>query len=82
MADYVGFERSDRTVWQPQFRACEVKEASGNSMPHSRLSDEQRTYMENLPAGCGFVGILWPDNFEIFPYTSGRGSYNRGEGLK
>ena len=53
-----------------RFRACEVKEASGSSMPCSRLDKEQRAFMDKLPEGCAWVGVLWVDHgkFTMHPY--------------
>ena len=78
--DFIGHRRSDG-----QARYCEVKEATpseGESVGHSRLSDEQRAFMEGLPAEYTFVGILWRDGaFELFRFAAGRGSYKKGCGL-
>src|SRR5512139_2417461 len=43
------------------YRAVEVKEASGDTMPCSRLDKAQRAFMAALPAGCAWVGIYWTD---------------------
>lgn len=60
------------------YRACEVKEAKGDTMPASRLDKAQRDFMSALPVGCSWVGILWDDGtFEMFPYVS-QGSYKKG----
>jgi hypothetical protein len=65
------------------YRACEVKEAKGNSMPASRLSIEQRDWMNALPKYCAFVGVCWMDNpmtFEIFNFVYS-GGYKKGSGV-
>ena len=58
--------------------ACEVKEASGNSMPASRLDKEQRAFMAKLPVGCSWVGIFWTETqkFTIHPFVE-KGSYKQ-----
>lgn len=95
--DYTGFEdvflkRWDDTLRQwvkdnsgasiPVYRACEVKEASGDSMPASRLDKEQRDFMAALPAGSAWVGVFFNDTqkFEMFPFIE-KGSYKRGMGI-
>lgn len=60
-----------------EYRACEVKEASGKSMPASRLAPEQRAFLATLPTGCAWVGVLWSDGkFQVFPFIE-KGSYKR-----
>jgi hypothetical protein len=75
IVDYTGHEGAI-------YRACEVKEAVGASMPASRLDKGQREFLSGVPTNCAFVGILWTDYslFEIFPYLP-KGSYKKGEGL-
>ena len=73
-ADYTGYLMSTS-----RYIACEVKEASGDSMPASKLDKDQRASMAGLPIGCAWVGIFWVDvqKFEIFPFIE-KGSYKRG----
>jgi hypothetical protein len=85
MPDFVGYVRMppyDACV----FCACEVKEATPSEddvVPHSRLSDEQRAFLADLPDGCAYVGILWRNGaFEVFPFSNERGSYKKGHGIK
>ena len=84
IADYTGHEAIElhdgRTL--PLFRACEVKEAKGDRMPCSRLGRKQRAYMDSLPNGCAWVGVLWVDHstFEMFHYQQ-TGSYTKGDGM-
>lgn len=79
--DFTGYmfsPQSDKPT--PLFCACEVKEAIGPSMPCSRLDIAQREFMTSLPAGCGYVGILWDNGkFELFAYKPA-GTYKKGEG--
>lgn len=81
MPDFIGHRDSDDAA-----RYCEVKEAcpsEGDSVPHSRLSQEQRDFMSGLSPATAFVGILWRDGtLEVFRYCGDRGSYKKGEGLK
>lgn len=73
-ADYTGYKdvgimRNDGhgNEWKdtentiPLYRACEVKEAAGDSMPASRLDKAQRAFLAALPAGCAHVGIFWKE---------------------
>jgi hypothetical protein len=69
--DYTGYQYFSKhhfsmvaPEWRPasEYRACEVKEASGNSMPASRLDVSQRAFLSALPVGCAFVGIFWLDH--------------------
>lgn len=81
VADYTGYEVEEQSQTygpQPVYRACEVKEASGNSMPCSRLDKAQREFMDLLPEGCAWVGVFWADTgkFTMHPYQS-KGSYKR-----
>jgi hypothetical protein len=63
-----------------KYKACEVKEVTGDTMPASRLDKAQRAFMDQLPEGSAFVGVLWRTGlFEVFPYKS-KGSYKHGEG--
>ena len=86
--DYTGYIRngvphmhSDEQTftWKPLYVACEVKEATGATMPASRLDKEQRTFMTSLPEGCAWAGVFWVDTqkFEMFPFID-KGSYKRG----
>lgn len=72
--DYTGFRDGFYYV------ACEVKEASGDSMPASRLDKEQRAFMASLPNMAAMVGIFWTDHqkFTMHPFI-GKGSYKYGE---
>jgi|GEM_PF-4319163 len=75
--DFLGYRLSDLGI--PEFVAVEVKEASvgADSMPCSRLDREQRAFMEALPSGSAFVGILWGDGtFQIKNYRR-QGSYKK-----
>jgi len=76
--DYTGFAFKEG-LSEAHYRACEVKEATGNSMPASRLDKEQRAFLSYLPGGCAWVGIFWTDTqkFEMFPFVE-KGSYKRG----
>lgn len=76
--DYTGYKYKaclDNIVYY----ACEVKEAAGDSMPCSRLDKAQREFMDKLPYGSAWVGILWTDTgkFTMHPYQA-KGSYKRG----
>ena len=77
IADYIGYNDYG------QYRACEVKEATGNSMPASRLDINQRFWMAAQRKGSAFVGIYWTDagEFELFRFKE-KGSYKKGKGLK
>lgn len=77
IADYTGYYNDDSWAL---FVACEVKEASGPTMPASRLSKAQRDWMDALPAQCAKVCVVWPHDVEVFAYTR-RGSYKAGCGL-
>ncbi len=87
VADYSGFVKHTvcANLAEPYeialYRACEVKEAAGDSMEASRLDKDQRAFMAGLPAGCAFVGIFWKDvqKFSMHPFIE-RGSYRR-EGI-
>lgn len=73
--DYTGYMYGLHGV--AEYRACEVKEvSSGNSMPASRLSREQRDFMGHLPEGCAWVGVWWVDyqRFEMYKFKA-RGAY-------
>jgi len=86
MPDFIGYCEDPDKFALNNFRVCEVKEATpteGDSVPHSRLSAEQRDFMAALPSSTAYVGILWRDGaFEVFNYCGDRGSYKKGEGLK
>ena len=73
--DYTGYKVTDTGA---KYRVCEVKEATGNSMRASRLSKQQRDFMERLPEHCAAVGIFWIDTqkFEMFEFQK-KGSYQR-----
>lgn len=75
IADFTGCTK------QGEYRACEVKEACGPSMPASRLRVQQRDWFRQIPPNSRYVGILWTDRgvFEVFPFCE-RGSYRAGEG--
>ena len=76
--DYTGF-----LAISYAYRAVEVKEASGDTMPCSRLTKRQRERMKALPEGLGFVAVCWMDGsrngIEIFCFKEA-GSYKRSEG--
>jgi hypothetical protein len=83
--DYTGYEIVQLFPQaMPIFRACEVKEADGDRMPASRLSQAQRDWMNERDQRCMFVGICWTDKnpivFELFHFVY-TGSYKRGQGL-
>lgn len=66
------------------YRACEVKESHGGTMPCSTLDKDQRDWMDQRPFGTAFVGIMWMDGkcfFETFNYQR-TGSYKKGSGNK
>ena len=79
VADYTGYK-----IWSGQFKACEVKESHGKSMPASRLNVKQREWLSTLPNTGAFVGICWVDTapvmFELFEFKN-KGSYKQGQGL-
>jgi hypothetical protein len=81
VADYTGYQWLDSCM-VPEYRACEVKEVYGsNSMPASRLSKEQRAWMETRPQGTAFVAVVWMDGnptCEVFPFVD-KWSYKRAE---
>lgn len=81
--DYTGYEwrkvgGQDVLDDSAEYRAVEVKEAQGDSMPASRLDKAQREFMAALPAGCAYVGILWMDTgkFTMHEFKE-KGSYKR-----
>lgn len=84
VSDYTGYEEvqifNDKF---PIYRACEVKEASGDSMPCSRLDKAQRKWLANIDQRSSFVGVAWMENmaFELFRFKP-NGSYKKGEGVK
>ena len=86
MPDFVGYYEGCDKFALNNFRACEIKEATAaedERVPHSRLSSKQREFMSGLPERTAYVGILWRDGtFEIFPFSSGRGSYRKSEGMR
>ena len=81
VADYTGYDYYPCGCGDvyPVYRACEVKEATGLSMPASRLTKEQRAWMASRPLGTAFVAVVWMDGnpaCEVFPFV-GKGSYKR-----
>lgn len=74
--DYTGF--ANFAPGFPIYRAVEVKEAAGDSMPASRLDKAQRDFMAALPGQCAWVGILWVDTgkFTMHEFRE-KGSYKR-----
>lgn len=72
VADFTGFNNDGEYV------ACEVKEASGDSMQCSVLDRDQRMWMASIPACCAWVGIYWTDHgeFRVYPFKN-EGSYKR-----
>ena len=77
IADYTGYYG----VWPYPYRACEGKEAHGDSMPASTLDVKQRAWMDALPAGCAWVCVLWDTGVcEGYEYVR-TGSYKRGAGV-
>jgi hypothetical protein len=64
--------------WDGSYRACEVKECAGDSMPASRLDKEQRAFMIALPKGCAWTGIFWIDTqkFTMHEFLD-KGAYRR-----
>jgi len=87
--DYTGYEMCQVGVQKiPIFRAVEVKEAIGNSMPCCRLGSMKDTRSQNYwmsrhePSLCCFVFVLWSDNtYELFKWKE-KGSYKKGCGFK
>jgi penicillin-binding protein-related factor A (putative recombinase) len=83
VSDYTGYENVQlfNGIF-PIYRACEVKEAHGNSMPCSRLKEEQRDWLNAIDQRSAFVGVVWMEDvtFELFRFKY-TGSYKRGEGL-
>jgi len=75
ISDYTGFEGN---LQIPAYRAVEVKEATGDTMPCSRLDKDQRAFLSSLPTNCAWVGILWVETgkFTMHRYQE-RGSYKR-----
>lgn len=65
----------------PRYLACEVKEATGDTMPASRLDREQREFMAALPEGSAFVGVFWTEHqrFTMHRFRE-KGSYKLSEG--
>jgi hypothetical protein len=66
------------------YRACEVKEAHGDTMPASRVRDDQRRWLSAIPFMSAFIAIAWMDGqprIELFRPIE-KGSYKRGQGLK
>ena len=62
----------------PIYRACEVKEAAGDTMPASRLDKDQRDYMRKLPKGCAWTGIFWTDTGQLTMHEFiEKGAYKR-----
>jgi hypothetical protein len=83
VADYTGYEcvQIGPTKY-PLYRAVEVKEVRGNTMPASRLEKDQRDWMAKIDPRCAFVGICWADNpiaFELFKFIP-KGSFKKGCG--
>lgn len=82
--DYTGYEPVQlfNSIF-PVYRACEVKEAEGRSMPCSRLKVEQRDWMNAIDQRSAFVGILWlvDMTFELFRFKY-TGSYKKGYALQ
>lgn len=76
IADFVGEDKDSKYI------ACEVKEASGNTCPCSRLSPSQRDWM-NTVRGQRYVAVYWLDHglIERFEYKE-KGSYKFGGGAK
>lgn len=82
LPDYLGWTMPPEYLEVPVFRACEVKEAKGDSMPASRLSPQLREYMRACPLGTAWVFVLWSDGLgEGFPFQDS-GSYKKGFGIK
>ena len=75
--DFTGFAFKEG-LSEAHYRAVEVKEASGDSMPASRLDKAQRSFMSYLPGGCAWVGIFWRDTgkFTMHEFLE-KGSYKR-----
>jgi hypothetical protein len=83
IADYTGY-RIHPPTGNPVYCACEVKEERSDTLPHSRLSTDQRKWMEAIPTACGFVAVCWMSGnieVEVFSYQPGRGAYCRGQGF-
>jgi hypothetical protein len=83
IADFTGYRMSG--IGQPIYTAVEVKEAApgASTLPQSRLSPDQRAWLDALPSGSAFVGVLWSNgNFEVFHFDPAARSYKKGEGAK
>lgn len=78
MPDFTGYTKCTAI---PLYRACEVKEANGKSMPASRLSTEQREFLRDLPNQSSYVCILWDDGLTEIFYFVPRGRYVKGAGV-
>lgn len=68
----------------PIYRACEVKEAHGSSMPASRVRPDQRRWLRDCNPVSAFVMVVWMDGRQPTPELFRpieKGSYKRGEGL-
>jgi hypothetical protein len=74
IADFTGYQDCPG----PNYRAVEVKEVAGDTMPASRLDKAQREFLGSLPDNSAYVGILWQDGlFEVHPFIE-KGSYKKG----
>jgi hypothetical protein len=92
IADYTGYglcllnlTNAIKATFQTNYIACEIKECDSEiSMPHSRLSVEQRLWMSKIPSQCAFVGVFWLrfNKLEIFQSSVGEGCYKRGSGIR
>lgn len=71
IADFTGYNSSGFYI------ACEVKEASGDSMPCSRIDKAQRDWLASLPVYTAYVRIYWKDKdkFTIHQFKCS-GSYS------
>jgi hypothetical protein len=84
VADFTGFENimiGQQMI--PIYRACEIKEAHGDTMPASRVRKEQRDWLIMTPFMCAYIAICWLDGqpkIELFRPIE-KGSYKKGEGL-
>jgi hypothetical protein len=94
--DYTGYELCQVHEYQlPLYRACEVKEAYGDTLPCSRLGESappldarkgasQNWWFSQIDQQCAFVCVVWMSgelDAELFKWKPS-GSYKRGEGLK
>jgi len=85
VADYTGYSivtYGKNGLSVPFYRAVEVKEATGDTMPCSRLNKDQREWMSSIDQRCALVAVCWIDGnptIELFNFKN-KGSYRKGKG--